>query len=117
MFAVCEHLLPCNSTRTASHRQCFCMHRLCCCCCCRCLLYRYAGLYSLAQLHGQCPLCRGVCTCRKCLRSADHTKLQPPPAYSSQQLQQLGRYSLRMMGPLLASMMRQQQQEVRAGLG
>jgi hypothetical protein len=57
-----------------------------------------------------------VCTCRKCLRSADHTKLQPPPAYSGQQLQQLGRYSLAMMGPLLAGMMGQQEQEVRSRL-
>lgn len=82
-------------------------------CCCRCLLYRYAGLYSLADLHQHCPQCRGVCTCRKCLRTADHTKLQPPASYSRGALGSLGRYSLRMTGPLLAEVLGQQQSEVR----
>ncbi|WIA16214.1 hypothetical protein OEZ85_012926 [Tetradesmus obliquus] len=82
--------------------------------CNRCLLYRYAGLYSLQQLYQCCPVCRGTCTCRGCLRRADHAKLQPPPRYSAAQLASLGRYSLRLMGPDLAEMMGQQQQEAAA---
>ncbi|KAF6251790.1 hypothetical protein COO60DRAFT_583077 [Scenedesmus sp. NREL 46B-D3] len=41
--------------------------------CNRCLHHRYRHTaFTVAALHASCPLCRGLCTCKKCLRQAEH---------------------------------------------
>lgn len=67
----------------------------------------------MEELHQCCPICRGICTCRKCLRVAKHVEMLPPPTYSEQQRQRHGRYLLRLLGPSLAQLLDQQEHEVR----
>lgn len=81
----------------------------------RCLLKRYHTLYSLPELLECCPGCRKACACNSCLRDATAAELVPPPQLEPLQQTRQAQYVLHELLPHLASMLQQQQAEVRAG--
>lgn len=62
-----------------------------------CLELRYPAL-KVADLLQECPLCRGICSCRKCLREDSFQK----PVYSAEQLKEAAHHVLTYAGPQLA---------------
>ena len=78
--------------------------------CFRCLEKRSYG-FSLLELHQCCPLCRGICTCRACLRE---NKYQPPEVPPAEQ-QGCATYVLQILGPHLEQQLREEEEEVRQG--
>lgn len=84
--------------------------------CCRCLLERYHTLYSLPELLQSCPACRKACACSSCLRDAASAELVPPLQPEPLQQARQAQYVLRELLPHLASMVQQQEAEVRTGV-
>eukprot|EP00775_Hariotina_reticulata_P001305 gene1305-1647_t len=84
--------------------------------CNRCLFKRYrATPWTLQDLHALCPLCRGACTCKACLRQPDHARRQPAVQYDSAHLSRCGQYVLRLVGGQLGAWLDRQEVEAAAG--
>ncbi|KAF8059101.1 JMJ25 [Scenedesmus sp. PABB004] len=83
--------------------------------CNRCLLsrYRHTSL-PVADLHVACPLCRGMCTCKACLRQGEHAGRLPTGEWGGPELARYGRYTLALLGPPLAAWLDAQADEAGA---
>jgi len=70
--------------------------------------------WTLRDLHACCPMCRGACTCKACLRQPDHLGRRPAAACQPSHLSRCGRYMLRLLGAPLTAWLNRQQAEVGA---
>jgi hypothetical protein len=81
------------------------------------LYYRFrASAFSIADMHASCPLCRGMCTCKKCLRQAEHARRLPTGQYlrDGAAMAAAGRYVVRATGSHVADWLAGQEAEVGA---
>jgi hypothetical protein len=70
----------------------------------------------MADMHASCPLCRGMCTCKKCLRQAEHAGRLPTGQYlrDGAAMAAAGCYVVRATGKHVAEWLAGQDAEVRA---
>lgn len=81
--------------------------------CARCLhvRYRHTAL-KLRDLHRSCPMCRGVCSCKQCLRRPEHAGRLQTWTYTEQQLEGFAAYMVKVIGGPLAEWLQEQSTEV-----